>query len=601
MVAALDNTAEPDLLYPPLEVRNLTDKTADMRVQWLGRAEGLLLDQDFKLIGDDGKGVGASKVLLSIFSPLMHELLKGQCECAEPAVVLVPWAHHNTLNKFNNAINKIFNHTGTKSDAHRIVDHGNREERIKKDSIQKQEFFTLMKELNICPEFQEMIWSFSDEKDDEKEVSSMETATISSSSKVSCENAKSEKQSQTDESLLSFSDNLQFFCPRTGQTEFVEVLHPTSGQGIESCITKKPSLETLPMEMLDLVIKQLDIESKKNLRLANRYFLEMMRKLEKVLMKHWKFKIMSRGKLKRLADQVRTIKGIEFNDEKYEVQSGLKYLLKEHMELESIIIGGSGCTNRILQAVFSHPSMKTIHFNDCVITGEIGKTNTKLALKVLKLISCDYLTDVGLVCLFNRIEGESLTELDLSHCGSRKNTLTMVSSCSVTFPNLEILNLWNCGLSDDILLTFFSKTGEKLKKLVLGANSISLSSINSLATGLPWMEKLILGSCDNLSEAGLISLLNKVGVHLIELDLSFNDIELSQAGSLTATFPKLRDLNLKGCENITEVGLLSLLNKTGCGNSLKTLNLNWSHVGEDCVTNVRAQYPNIIVSLAQYW
>ena len=41
-----------------------------------------------------------------------------------------------------------------------------------------------------------MIWSFSDEKDDEKEVSSMETATISSSSKVSCENAKSEKQSK---------------------------------------------------------------------------------------------------------------------------------------------------------------------------------------------------------------------------------------------------------------------------------------------------------------------------------------------------------------------------------------------------------------------
>ena len=40
-----------------------------------------------------------------------------------------------------------------------------------------------------------MIWSFA-EKDDEKEVSSMETDTINSSSKVSCENAKSEKQSK---------------------------------------------------------------------------------------------------------------------------------------------------------------------------------------------------------------------------------------------------------------------------------------------------------------------------------------------------------------------------------------------------------------------
>ena len=44
----------------------------------------------------------------------MHELLKGQCECAEQAVVLVPWAHHNTLNKFNNAIKQIFDPTGQK-------------------------------------------------------------------------------------------------------------------------------------------------------------------------------------------------------------------------------------------------------------------------------------------------------------------------------------------------------------------------------------------------------------------------------------------------------------------------------------------------------
>ena len=45
---------------------------------------------------------------------------------------------------------------------------------------------------------QVIIWSFA-EKDDEKKVSnasSMETAKISSSSKVSCENSKSEKQSK---------------------------------------------------------------------------------------------------------------------------------------------------------------------------------------------------------------------------------------------------------------------------------------------------------------------------------------------------------------------------------------------------------------------
>ena len=54
---------------------------------------------------------------------------------------------------------------------------------------------------NICRSmtfFQGMIWSFA-EKDDEKKVSnasSMETPTISSSSKISCETAKSDKQSK---------------------------------------------------------------------------------------------------------------------------------------------------------------------------------------------------------------------------------------------------------------------------------------------------------------------------------------------------------------------------------------------------------------------
>jgi len=280
----------------------------DKKLQWLGRTEELLLDQDVNLIGYGGTVVGASKVILSIFSPLLHELLKGQCECAEQAVVLVPWAHHITLNKFNNAIKRIFDTTGAESDAHRSLGQGNWEERMEEDPRLKQEFFTLMKELNICPEFQEMIWLFA-EKDDEEKVSntsSVETATINSSS--NCENAKSEKQSQTEESLLSFLDNLQFFCPRTGQTELVEVLHPTSSQGIASCMTSRPTLETIPMEMLDLVIKQLDIESKKNLRLANRYFLEMMKKLEKVLLKHWKFKMMKGGQLKLLSDQVQTVK-----------------------------------------------------------------------------------------------------------------------------------------------------------------------------------------------------------------------------------------------------------------------------------------------------
>jgi len=132
------------------------------------------------------------------------------------------------------------------------------------------------------------------------------------------------------------------------------------------------------------------------------------------------------------------------------------------------------------------------------------------------------------------------------------------------------------------LLTLLSKSGEKLTKLVLWGTGLSLSGIGS---GVPWLEKLSLTWCFNFTEEGLISLLNKVGVHLKKLDLKHNTTYLSQVDALTATFPKLKELNLEGCKNIAKVRLLSF----------KTLNLNWSHVGEDCVTNVRAQYPNMTV------
>jgi len=152
----------------------------------------------------------------------------------------------------------------------------------------------------------------------------------------------------------------------------------------------------------------------------------------------------------------------------------------------------------------------------------------------------------------------------------------------VTFPKFEVLNLWNCCLTDANLLTLLSKSGEKLTKLVLWGTGLSLSGIGS---GVPWLEKLSLTWCYNFTEEGLISLLNKVGVHLKKLDLKHSTTYLSQVDALTATFPKLKELNLEGCKNIAKVRLLSF----------KTLNLNWSHVGEDCVTNVRAQYPNMTV------
>ena len=231
----------------------------------------------------------------------------------------------------------------------------------------------------------------------------------------------------------------------------------------------------------------------------------------------------------------------------------------------------------------------------CEITGEIDVTTTKLALQVLKLVWCIELTEIGLVCLLNMIDGESLRELDLAY----SNILFYkISSCITTFPNLEVLDLNMCIIKEENLKAFLRRTGDRLKKITLCYNDISLASIGSLPITFPWLEELDLSSCDNLTDSGLISLLNKVGVQLTHLSIEeCSSISLSQADSLTSNFPKLNYLYMQGCRNITDSGLLSLLNRTGCLSSLRFLNIDRTNVSLTCVTDIRARYPNIRI----YW
>jgi len=325
-------------------------------------------------------------------------------------------------------------------------------------------------------------------------------------------------------------------------------------------------------------------------------------------MKHWKFKIMSRSKLKRLADQVQTVKGIdlEFCDEEYSgrevnrLESGLRYLLKEHKELESVKISKSHRTNdrtlpvftdSSLEAIFSHQSMKSIDLEFCKISGEIDVTTTKLALQNLKLVWCIELTEIGLVCLLNMIDGESLTVLDLSYSDI---LFSKISSCITTFPNLEVLDLNMCIIGEENLQAFLKRTGDRLRIINLGRNDISLASIGSLPITFPWLEELDLSNCDNLTDSGLISLLNKVGVQLTHLSIAdSSSISLSQADSLISNFPKLTYLYMRRCRNITDSGLLSLLNRTGCLSSLRHLNIEGTNVSLTYVSDIRARYPNI--------
>jgi len=294
-----------------------------------------------------------------------------------------------------------------------------------------------------------------------------------------------------------------------------------------------------------------------------------------------------------------------FDEEEYSrmdvnwLESGLEYLLKEHKELESVKIGSvnigkSKCTDRSLQAIFSFPNMKSIHLEKCDIRGEIDATTPKLALKVLKLVYCCELTRVGLLNLLNLIDGKSLTELDvhLSTSCNNHNVFSKISSCATTFPNLEVLNIIFYKMTEENLYAFLERSGDKLKNLNLRHSEISLDSICYLPITFPWLEILDLGFCRNLTDAGFLSLLNRVGVQLTRLDINRNSLSLSQADSLNVTFPKLKELYMEGCCNITDSGFISLLNRVGA--QLTSLNIKRNSLSLSQVDSLTATFPKLV-------
>jgi len=352
-----------------------------------------------------------------------------------------------------------------------------------------------------------------------------------------------------------------------------------------------PALEGLPVETLISIQEMLDYKSKKSLRSTSSFFLELSR-MEKQFLKYLMFSKISPDRLKRMADQVYTVKGIEINRITGVcsiVDKSIEYLIRQHPELESFKVGGGSweakVTNRSVKALLSHPGIFVIRLVSCpMITGEIlvEVSNPKSALKVLDLSECKNLTDTGLVCLLSMIDGDSLTELCLR---GTKLTLSAMTSLNAiaAFYNLEVLVLNSCkNLSETGVISLFNKIGEGLKKLDLGGTNLSLSNADLITSRFSKLEELNLVDCPNLSETGVISFLNKRGEELKKLYLVGTYLSLSNAGLITSRFSKLEELRLSNCKNLSETGVISLFNKIG--EELKTLylvgtNLSLSNAG----------------------
>ena len=218
----------------------------------------------------------------------------------------------------------------------------------------------------------------------------------------------------------------------------------------------------------------------------------------------------------------------------------------------------------------------SIKIFDCSTTkvsfSGIGSLTRFSVLEVLNLSRCDHLTDSGLIVFLNSAE-KTLRVLDLS---STRVSLAGIESLPGRYPKMEKLNLAYCNNMTDLsTIALLNKTGESLRVLNLSNTRVSFSDIGSQTIRFLRLEVINLSSCDNLTESGIIALLNKTGKSLKILDLSLNEISLSDIGSLNSNLG-LEELYLSNCHNLRDPSAIALLNKTGA--TLKILDLSLSEI-----------------------
>lgn len=245
-----------------------------------------------------------------------------------------------------------------------------------------------------------------------------------------------------------------------------------------------------------------------------------------------------------------------------------------------------------LGRIFSHSRLSELYLFGTTVTGEELEPQTVNAssLQVLELVGSKSLTDKGFLNIL-RICGENLKHLNLHRTG-----ISGVGVSTISLPQLQVLNLRKCvNLTEQGLLEILSVCRSTLQNLELSKVSISGKALAAFPGVLSNIKSLILQGPCYLTEEGLKQLTRICRTNLKSLDLSISSISSSELGMMlsyewpeledldlescrfseigttgsTITLPKIKRLNLKKCDSLTDMGLFTILSK--CGECLEAL------------------------------
>jgi len=236
------------------------------------------------------------------------------------------------------------------------------------------------------------------------------------------------------------------------------------------------SLLDLPCEVLEHLLEFLGFEAiKKLLNLKNSRLLAAIRHCKTRHYKYWTLDWINQERLKKLMNEVTIIKGVNISDHRDDDDGSkgsksdemVEDLVNEREELESFEMINSGCTDKALELLLSHPKMKVVGLSNSSVTGESLKVfsfSNISVMKTLDLSQCDHLTDDGVIAILNQV-GKKLKILKLDKTGV---SFSNIGSLTSTLPALRELNLAYCGnLTDSRIMELLNKVGSTNENLQL--------------------------------------------------------------------------------------------------------------------------------------
>ena len=134
-------------------------------------------------------------------------------------------------------------------------------------------------------------------------------------------------------------------------------------------------------------------------------------------------------------------------------------------------------------------------------------------------------------------------------------------------------------------------SAENIRSVHMRGCPVTGEGLHPLINYSQQIQSLSLRYCENLTDLGLSTILNAVGRRLKHLDLKDSGISGNQFAELQVELTSLEKLELQGCTYLTDQGLTDILKK--CGVALNHLDLSYTITSGAGLSELREKFPNL--------